>query len=125
MIYIACVLSGLLIGLIAKDLQYRGMRLELEKGATDALKATVMFLFRVQPVSPEDFAKKKDGSTGVGLLDQQMFLVRLVNKKLETISNVPLRELLGDRYSDLRITTYLPKDRDIDHLLSIINKLIT
>lgn len=125
MIYTACVLTGLLIGFLIKDWLNKGLLLQLERNAVIALKTTLTFLTLIKPLSPDEFVKKKNGSTGIGLVDEQMFLVRLANKKLETLSNIPLQELLGYKYSELKIVPYLPRDRDIDYLLDRINRLVT
>ena len=125
MIYFAFLLTGLLIGLLIKDLQFKKAVVDLDNDAYITFRQTKYFLSLLKPLSPEEFIQKmKPQSTGVGIVEGRMFLVQQSNGRLTTISDIPLKEMLGEFYNSLRIFPFLPSEREIDKLLSLISRFV-
>lgn len=125
MLYIACLLSGVLIGFLIKDYVASRRELVLNTDTYAVLKGTKQLLTMLIPLSPDAFIKEmKENDTGIGFLDGKMFLVQIKNRRLITLSNIPLKNILEDQYDNLKIVSYLPKENELLNFINRVNRIL-
>jgi hypothetical protein len=125
MIYIAAILTGLLLGFLIKDRIWMNEKHRLTIEVYQLLAYLYKFIANLTPLAPDEFLKSfSEKTTGVGYVGNQMFLVQKKSDQLVTLTDYPLKQLLGKHYEDLLITAFIPSKNLIRDVLNRIKPYI-
>lgn len=122
MMYMAVFLGGLLLGFLIKDLGFRDSELKLSSNVSSVLVYLSKILTSMFPLTPGEFIK--NGGTGVGFIGNQMLLVAVRDGVIVTLTDYPVKALLGSRYDELRVTANIPGETLIRDALRRIEALL-
>ena len=125
MLYFAAFLTGLLVGFIIKDRLWVNQRYQLTAEIDRLLDQLSKFVISLMPLTPDEFFEKFPvNTTGVGFVGNQMFLVKKIDNCLVTLTDYPLKPLLGKSYNDLRVTPFIPSESLLRDMLRRIGQFI-